>query len=140
MAAVAATAANVGAIDPIKSQIKSYIANAAITRGQACYLTTAGKADLCDANGSGTLQFRGIALQTVGAGSPVELLQDGEVEGFDVAGLNVDALVYVGNTAGELADSAGSTAIVAGRVSIMTNTPTYTKVLRVFVKWEADWA
>ena len=61
MAAVAATAAQVGIIDPIKSLVKSYIANAAITKGQACYITTAGKADLCDANGSGTLQFRGIA-------------------------------------------------------------------------------
>jgi hypothetical protein len=139
MAAIVVTAAQVGVIDPIKSTIKSYIANAAITKGQACYITTAGKADLCDGNGSGTLQFRGIALNAAAAGEAVDLLQDGELYGFTLAG-NVDSLVYVGDTAGELADSAGSTAIVAGRVSVLTNYPTLTKVLRVFVQWEANWA
>lgn len=139
MTAIVVTAAQVGVVDPIKSTIKSYIANAAITKGQACYITTAGKADLCDGNGSGALQFRGIALNSVPAGEPVDLLQDGELYGFTLAG-DVDSLVYVGDTAGELADTAGSTAVVAGRVSVMTNHPTLTKVLRVFVQWEAQWA
>lgn len=139
MAAIVVTAAQVGVIDPIKATIKSYIANAAITKGQACYITTAGKADLCDGNGSGTKQFRGIALNNVPAGQAVDLLQDGELYGFTLAG-NVDALVYVGDTAGELADSAGTVTIVCGRVSVLTNYPTLTKVLRVFVQWEADWA
>lgn len=140
MADLTVTAAQVGVVDPAKAVIKDYIANAAITKGQAIYQTTAGKADLADANGSGTLQFRGIALNAAAAGGVVSALEDGEAYGFDLSGLNADALVYVSNTAGALADGAGGTAIVAGRVNVLTDTPTLTKVLRVFVRRSADWA
>jgi predicted RecA/RadA family phage recombinase len=139
MTAIVVTAAQIGVVDPIKSHIKPYVAAAAITRGQAVYVDSAGKVNLCDANGSGTKQFRGIALKTVAAGEATDVLQEGELYGFTLAGA-YDSLVYVGDTAGELADAAGSTAIVVGRVSVLTNYPTLTKVLRVTTRWEADWA
>ncbi|GIK42439.1 MAG: hypothetical protein BroJett011_62720 [Chloroflexota bacterium] len=134
------TAAQVGVVDPAKAVIKTYIAAAAITAGQAIYQNTSGKADLADANGSGTLQFRGVALKTVGAGDAVDVCEDGEVYGFDLSGLNYDALVYLSNTAGALADGAGGTSVVCGRVNALTDNPTLTKVLRVFVRRSADWA
>jgi hypothetical protein len=134
------TAAQVGVVDPTKAVIKTYIAAAAITKGQAIYQNTSGKADLADANGSGTLQFRGIALNTVGAGDAVDVCEDGEVYGFGLSGLNYDALVYLSNTAGALADGAGGTSVVCGRVNALTDNPTLTKVLRVFVRRSADWA
>jgi hypothetical protein len=78
-------------------------------------------------------------LQTVGAGSPVEVCEDGELYGFDLSGVNYDAVIYLSNTAGALADSAGGTSVVCGRVNALTDTPTLTKVLRVFVRRSADW-
>lgn len=139
MTAIVVTAAQIGVVDPHKSHIKSYIAAAAITRGQAVYVDSAGKVNLCDGNGSGTKQFRGIALKTVAAGEATDVLQEGELYGYTLAGA-YDSLVYVGDVAGELADAAGSTAIVVGRVSVLTNYPTLTKVLRVSIRWDADWA
>lgn len=140
MADIAVTAANVGLVDPIKSVVKSYIAAAAIAKGQAVYQNTSGKTDLADANGSGTLQFRGIALNAAAAGGAVDVCEDGELYGFDLSGLNYDARVYLSNTAGALADAAGGTTVVCGRVNALTDHPTLTKVLRVFVNRATEWA
>lgn len=140
MSDITVTAAQVSPLDPLKANISTYIANAALTKGDAIYLTTAGKADKCDADASGKYQYRGIALQTVGAGDPVDVIDDGLVAGFDVTALNADALVYVSNNAGKLATAAGTTSIVAGRVVCLTDKPTLTKVLRTFVRLEADWS
>lgn len=141
MTAIAVTPAQVALVHPKKTSqnIRSYIASVAITKGQAVYITTTGKAALCDANGSGTKQFRGIALKSVDAGSAVDVLHDGELYGFGVSALNVDALIYASNTPGGLDTAAGSTTIAAGRVVALTDSPTLTKVLRVFTRWEADW-
>jgi hypothetical protein len=79
-------------------------------------------------------------LNTVGAGDAVDVCEDGEVYGFGLSGLNYDALVYLSNTAGALADGAGGTSVVCGRVNALTDNPTLTKVLRVFVRRSADWA
>jgi hypothetical protein len=140
MTDIVVTADRVSALDPLKALIKSYVAAVAILKGDAVYITTTGTVGKCDANDSGKYQFRGIALKAAAAGEITDVLQDGEVAGFAVSGLNVDARVYVSNTAGKLADAAGTVGIVAGRVSILTDQPTYTKVLRIFTQWEADWS
>lgn len=140
MTDIVVTAAQVGMIFPMKAEVRSYIAYVAITKGQAVYIRTDGKVAVADADGSGTLQFRGIALNTVGAGDAVDVIHDGELYGFTVAGLNADSMVYLSNTAGALATAAGSTSVVCGRVVCLTDTPTMTKVLRVFTRWSADWA
>ena len=138
MTTVAVVAAKVALIDPIKAVTRSYIASVAITKGQAVYITTAGKVALADSDSSGTRQFRDIALDTVGAGQAVEVLHDGEIAGFTVSGLNCDSLVYVGTVAGAIITGTGGAA--AGRVVSMTDGPNATKVLRVFTRWESDWA
>jgi len=84
--------------------------------------------------------LRGIALQSVGAGSAVEVLHQGEINGFGVSALNGDAFVYLSDTAGVLADAAGTMTVPCGRVLALTNGSLMTKVLRVFVQWEAQWA
>jgi hypothetical protein len=98
-----------------------------------------GKVAPADANGSGTIQVRGIALNGGGAGQAIDVLQDGECYGFSLSGLNYDAAVYLSNTAGALGTAAGSTSAVCGRVAALSDS-SLTKVLRVFVQWEADWA
>lgn len=138
MADITSTAAQVAPVFPMEARIRSYIAAVAITAGQAVYRNSAGKADLADANGSGTLQFRGIALSTVGAGAAVSVLEEGEVYGFTLSGA-YDSLAYVSNTAGALADAAGSTSIVAGRVTNLTD-GSLTKVLYIQAKMNGDWA
>jgi hypothetical protein len=140
MTDITVTAAQVAALDPLKAVIRSYIAAVAITKGQAVYFTTAGKVGVADANDSGKEQFRGIALNTVAAGDAVDVLHEGEVGGFSVSALNGDALVYLSNTAGKLATAAGTMEVHAGRVVVLTDGPTLTKVVRVFTQWEANWS
>jgi len=129
MSAITVTAAQVAVIDPLKSIIKSYIAYETITAGAAVYIDpTTGKCGLAE-DASSFLQFRGIALNGGGAGQAIDVLEDGEVYGFTLAG-NYDALVYAsGSVAGGL-DTAGS--VVCGRIVPMANAER-TKVLRVFV-------
>ena len=139
MADIVVTAARVGLIDPLKADVRSYIAAEAITKGQAVYLTTAGKAGVADANAAGKLQFRGIALNTVGAGQAVDVCHEGELYGFAVSALNADAILYLSNTAGALSDAAGATSVAAARVVALTDKGA-TKIIRVFTRWSADWA
>ena len=81
---IVVTAAKVGIVDPLKSIVKSYIASVAIGAGEAVYIVAAtGKVALAGAAASNALsQCRGIALQTVGAGQAVDVLEEGELYGF----------------------------------------------------------
>lgn len=140
MADIALVAARVSAIDPLKADIRSYVAAAAITKGQAVAFNTAGKVVVADANGAGLQQCRGIALNAAVAGMAVDVLHEGEVAGFTVAALNADALLYLSDTAGALADAAGTMTVRVGRIVVMNDAPNYTKVVRVFTQWDANWA
>jgi len=133
MTTIAVTAAQVGLVDPLKATVKSYIALEAILKGQAVYIATTGKVGLADENGSGTLQFRGIALCGGGIGQAIDVVEDGEVYGFTLAG-DYDVLVYLSATPGAL-DTAGS--VVVGRIAPMSNAA-LTKVLRVFTLRHVD--
>jgi len=139
MADITVTPAKVAAVRPQDSKILSYVATSAITAGDPVYITTAGKAGVADANASGTKQFRGIALKTVGTGMAVDVLEDGEVYGFTLSG-NADTRVYLSNNVGRIADAAGSTSVTVGRVVCLPDAPTFTKVLRVFTQWATEWA
>ncbi len=138
MANIALTAARIAPVFADECRIRTYIAAVAITAGQAVYRNSSGDAALADANGSGTLQFRGIALCGAGAGYAVDVLEEGECYGFTLAGA-YDSLAYVSNDVGQLADAAGATAIVAGRVTCLAD-PDRTKVLYISAKMNGDWA
>lgn len=139
MANITVTAAQVGLVDPLKAVVRSYIAAEAITKGQAVYLTTDGKAGVADANAVGKLQFRGIALNASGAGQAVDVCHEGEMTGFAVSALNGDVMLYLSNDAGLLADAAGGTSVVCARVTALSD-KSLTKVIRIFTRWSADWA
>ncbi len=121
MADIVVNADQVAVVFPLKAEIYDFIAGEAINPGQAVYVNANGKLALADANGSGTVQFRGIALKKGGPGQAVSVLLRGHVAGFDVSGLAYDAPVYVSNTAGALADAAGGTSLLAGRVIPITD-------------------
>ena len=138
MADIVVTAAKVGLLYPQNADIRDYIAAATITKGQAVYILAAGTAGVADANDAGKQQFRGIALNGGGAGQAISVVHDGEVAGFTVTG-NANTLLYLSDTAGKLADAAGTMTVAAARI-ICDSDKDATKVIRVFTQWEADWS
>jgi hypothetical protein len=141
MTDIALTAAQIGVVFPSNCEIIDLIAAEAITKGQAVYQNSSGKAALADADGSGTRQFRGIALKAAAAGQPVSILKRGHVYGFTVSGLNADVPLYLSNTAGALADagSSGGTTVIAGIVTCLTD-KALTKVAYIDAQWSQVWA
>ena len=133
MADITCTAAQVAAVYPDEAEIFDFVAGEAITAGSPIYINSSGKAGVADANGSGTDTFRGIALRTVGAGQGVSVLKRGHIYGYTLSGA-YDSLVYVSNTAGSLADAAGSTSLIVGRVVPLSD-GSLTKVLYVQASW-----
>ena len=139
MADITCTAAKVARVHPERDEVVDLIAAEAITAGKPVYQTTAGKAGIADANASGKQQARGIALKSVSKGSAVPVLKRGFVSGFDLSGLDADAVVYLSDTAGALATTAGTLTVNCGRVVCMTD-PSLTKVLFVDFDWLRTWA
>lgn len=122
-----------------KNDTFDMIATEAITKGQLVYQTSAGKAGVADANASGKQQARGIALKSVAAGEPVPVLRRGYIAGFDISSLNYDVAVYLSDTAGALADAAGTMTVNCGRVVSMTD-PDLSKILFVDFDWLRAWS
>lgn len=134
MSDITVTAANVAVLFPAKAEIYDNIAAVAVTAGQVLYLNSSGKVDLYDSNGSGTLQPHGIALNAAGAGQAVSVLKRGFVNGFTISSLAYDAALYGSNTAGALADAAGSSSVILGRVKAVSDA-SVTKALYVDMPW-----
>lgn len=133
MADIVVTADNVAVLYPRHAEIYDFVAAVAVTAGQVLYLNSAGKADLYDSNGSGTLQPLGIALNGAGAGQAISVLKRGFVAGFTISSLAYDAVVYGSNTAGALSDGAGSSSVILGRVKAVADSPS--KALYVDMPW-----
>lgn len=139
MTDIVVTAAQVGIVYPDDAETFDFIAAATITAGQALYFDSAGKANLADANGSGTLQFRGIALNGGGAGQAISGLKKGHCYGFTVSSVAYDAALFLSNTAGALADAAGATSINCGRVVALPDS-SLTKVVYIEADWLRTWS
>lgn len=122
-----------------QAEIKDMIAAEAITKGQPVYRTSAGKAGVADANAAGKQQFRGIALKAASAGQPVPVLKRGFLSGFVLSGVAYDGPVYLSDTAGSLADAAGTMSVICGRVHALPD-PDLTKILYVDADWLRAWA
>jgi hypothetical protein len=114
------------------SQIVAYpaVAGAATTIGAACYYNASGNAALSDASAAGTAKFDGIVLEAVSSGYGITLLRCGIMAGFDLSNLAYGAPVYLSDTAGALAETAGSVEVIVGYVVPLSD-PDRTKVLLV---------
>ena len=135
MADITVTAAKVAVLYPSQAEIYDMIAAAAITAGQVVYQTSAGKAGLADANGSGTRKVVGIALNAAAAGKAVSVLKRGFVAGFTLSGA-YDSEVFLSDTAGALADTQSTTTpIRVGKVMPMSDKD-ITKILYVEALWK----
>lgn len=142
MADITRTAAQIAPVysDAGKCEVYDLIAAATIAAGQAVYIDSDGAVGLADANGTGTREFRGIALNGAGAGQAVSVLVHGCIYGFTLDG-NADAFAYLSNTAGAIADTAsvGGTEVRVGRI-VRLSDASATKVLFVDVRWNGNWA
>lgn len=139
MTDIALVTAKIARVHEENDEVFDFISNAAITIGQALYMLTTGKVGVADANDSGKEQFLGIALKTVGANKAVPVMKRGYITGFTVSGLDAYALLYLSNTAGLLADAAGSMTVRCGRVVAMTD-PGLTKVVYIDADWRSNWS
>ena len=139
MADITVTAAKVAVVHPHNAEIYDFIADEAITAGQAVYQLSNGKVGVADANAAGKQQFRGIALKSVGAGQAVSILKRGVIEGFTLTSLNRDVPVYLSDTAGALADAAGTMTVNCGRVMSLSDA-NLTKALYIDADWLRIWA
>lgn len=134
MSAITVTAAQVVELYPFK-EIYSLEAAEAITKGQAVYVNSNGKAALADASAAGTLNLVAIALNSVGAGQPVSVLKAGFVAGATLTGLAYGDPVYVSDTAGGLDTAAGTVSKVIGRVAPVNQAGSIQKALYI----QSDW-
>ncbi|MBI3161287.1 MAG: DUF2190 family protein [Chloroflexi bacterium] len=131
MADLTRTPASVADVWPLKTKKHPLIAAVDIAAGQPLYIDANGKANIADANGSAPANtYIGIAMQSIKAGQAVDAAVEGDVVGFDLSGLAYGAAVYVSNTAGELADAAGTATLLVGYVYPMTD-PDRSKVLHL---------
>lgn len=130
MADLTVASAGVAPVFPIESTVRSFIASAAITAGQVISLTTAGKAQVADANAVGKAEGKlYLALNAAGTGQAVDGLELGEVYGIGVSGLNVGAKVYLSDTAGALSDTPGNILRELGTVAAISDSAN-TKILK----------
>lgn len=120
MADIVKTTANVRPANANQCIIRQLESGEAIDVGEAVYIKAAdGKAWLADASAAGTAVFAGIVVaigsqgQTVGvgAGEVLSVLMYGPVAGFTV---DAGDLIYLSDTAGALADAAGTVTYVVG--------------------------
>lgn len=138
MADIAVTATRVAMVFPHFAERYSFIASTTITAGAAVYLiassTGAGTLALADASSAGTANPVGIALNGGGAGQAIDVLKRGHVAGFTFT-QDYFVPIYLSDTnTGILADAAGSTSKIVGRVVPMSNSD-LTKVLYVDLVW-----
>ena len=139
MADLTVTAAQVGPVDPMKAEIYSFIAASTVTAGQAVYQTTSGTVAPADANAANLQQIRGIALNGGGAGQAIDVLKKGRVYGFTLTSQTYDDPIYLSDTVGALADSAGTLTVPCGLVVPMADKG-LTKVLWINCRWRADYS
>lgn len=108
--------ATAGRIEVVESKIQMTLPAAeAITAGEAVRIDTAGK--FTGANGTTTTENRiyGIATRAAAAGTAVTAVRKGVLDGFTFTQA-YDAILYLSDTDGALADAAGTVSTIVGRV------------------------
>lgn len=138
MADLTVTATKVAPVYPSKAEIYPMIATEAITAGQVVYVLSTGKVGVADANAAGKQQARGIALESVPAGAAVSVLKRGHVSGYTIS-QNGDTRLFLSDTAGAIADAAGTMSVPLGRVVSLSDSA-LTKVAYVDLNWSDQFA
>ena len=120
MADLAVVAAEVGVINPRDAEMGFMTCASATTAGQTLYRDANGDGEIADANVAGAQQTRALALEAGAAGQTISVLFRGLVEGFTVAQA-YDAPLYQSDTAGAIADAAGTLTVPVGIVTAIND-------------------
>lgn len=75
-----------------------------------------GKWTKSNATDSTENRIAGVLVSKDGAGGSGTVVRRGILNGYDLSGLNFGAPIYLSNTDGTLADAAGTTTVLIGRV------------------------
>ncbi len=107
-------------------------ASEAITLAQYVRLSTAGKLEPGNGTDATESAKGGVALSTVGAGETVTMVTDGYLDvGNALTAMAFNASVYLSDTDGTLATTAGTVSRVVGRVVAAWGATSADKLLRV---------
>lgn len=140
MADIALTTAQIAVLDQANADIFTIQPSLTITPGQVVSFNSSGLGILADANGAGVIaQARGICLERAGVNQGCGILRRGTISGFTLTGLAYGAKVYLSDTAGALADAAGTLSVPIGQV-VPTSDITPEKVLYVDFDWVDGYA
>lgn len=127
--------ATAGALDVVESREQhTAVCNVAIAAGEVVRMDgTSGKWVKSLATTAANSNGSYLALRSTAAGTALTALKKGVVRGFTLSG-NYGAKVYIGDTAGQLVDAAGTVEVIAGEViaqwgEVIGTAPT--KLLRV---------
>ena len=92
-------------------------AGEAITAGMAVRIdVSTGKFTAANGTDAAESRIYGVATKTVAAGLAVTAIRRGVLDGYALTGQAYDAAIYLSDTDGTLADSAGTVSTVVGRV------------------------
>ena len=134
MADIALTQNDVARVHESQDEAFSFIAGAALNRGDIVYADSNGKLQLSNGGAAATAMALGVCVTDGQAGEPVAVVKRGKVGGFTISGLAYGAFVYISDTAGKLEDAAGTKSNVVGRV-IPSSETTPQKQLYVDFDW-----
>ena len=136
---IALVAAEIGVIDPLKSKIKTFIAGATITKGQAVALAADKFVDPADASADDLLAqgWVGTALNGGAVGQAIDVAEDAEMEGFTVSSLTAGDWIYLSDTAGAYSTVTGTIKVFCGKVVPMADG---TLVARIQAPYNRLWA
>lgn len=136
------TTRKINVIFPEIAEIRDFkTADTAIEVGDAVYITAAGKAVKTNADGVDplTAQGRGIVVAKRGGPYTLSVMKRGYLAGYVLDALAYDARLFLSETAGALADAAGTIPVPCARVSCLSN-DSLTKVLYVDFDWITQFA
>lgn len=139
MADLALTAAQIAVVYPDRAEMYTKTCGGTVTAGQTLYQDAAGKVQVADANAAGLQQTRFLALEAGGDGDTISVLKEGHVYGFTITQA-YDAPLFQSDTAGAIADAAGTLTVPVGIVDAVNDQGTITKVVYFSARWRADYA
>jgi hypothetical protein len=139
MADLALTAAKIALVNPQDAVVDFIVCAVAVTAGQSLYVNANAKAALADANVAGAQQTRHLALEAGAIGQTISVLTSGRVFGFTITQA-YDAPIFQSDTAGALADAAGTLTVPVGIIKAISDDPTLTKILDFNPRRREDFA
>lgn len=128
MADLAVTPTRLRPMEVIEARLIPMIADEVITKGQPVYRKATGRAGLADASAVGTAKPVGVATTSVQPGTAFDALHYGMMAGYGLDGIDPGTTVYLSDTAGFVADAAGTIDVPIGTVHTLTDV-TFTKVV-----------